>query len=410
MVEEFYGKVSRFGSNLSDKLEDKLTGDFFGAMRYIKFQDGLQKVLISSLKKSAIFQHDVDSVVDVINNIQCSDLQDNVNIKFWPKQTKGKNRGELDLLLDFDNCLIGIEVKLHSGLSSDDQLQREAGMLCDWDFVKDKILLFVAPHQSCISVYEKNRQEINKKGVIFSFISWEDILQSLKEINTGESNVGQHLIIQDLIKLLAHKGFDVFSTMVANVPYNQVGKGADYMMMYKNAAHIVFMTYKNTKSLLTAIRKELENRSDTSTRDVRYKYECMNEYSSKGITNDFWLILRKEDTVLYAVNVFLTDTNENNPSEPILRVLKYSYNFTIPKISGEKLANAYDENEDDNTKIECSTIDIQGKIYYICKKSINEPNTYDSLQSIHYVDLPLMDVNKDNIRNIVDIFDKLSAI
>lgn len=42
MVEEFYGKISRSGSNLSDKLEDKLTGDFFGTLRYMDFCDGLQ--------------------------------------------------------------------------------------------------------------------------------------------------------------------------------------------------------------------------------------------------------------------------------------------------------------------------------------------------------------------------------
>lgn len=41
MVEEFYGKISRSGSNLSDSLEDKLTGDFFGTLRYMDFCDGL---------------------------------------------------------------------------------------------------------------------------------------------------------------------------------------------------------------------------------------------------------------------------------------------------------------------------------------------------------------------------------
>ena len=410
MVEEFYGKISRSGANLSDGLEDKLTGDFFGSLRYMNFHDGLQKILNLALFKSEGFQKDVPKVISIIENIKCYELQDGVNIEFWPKKTDGENRGELDVLLKFDNCFIGIEVKFRSGLSSDDQLIREAGMLCDWADGKDKILLFVAPHQSCISIDKKNYDEINKKDVILAFVSWEDILQSLKEINIGETNVGQHLIIQDLIQLLTHKGFDVFSTMIANVPYNQMGKEADYMMMYKNAAHIVFMTYKNTKGLLAAIKKELENQSDTSTRGVGYKYECMNEYSAKGITNDFWLIFSKDDTVLYAVNIFLTDTNENNPSEPILKVLKYSYNSTIKKISGEKLANAYDEHDDDNTKVEYDSIDIQGKTYYIYQKNIKEPNKYDSLQSIYYVDLPLMDVNKDNISNIVDIFDKLSTI
>ncbi len=35
MIADIYGKISRFGTNLSETLEDKLTGDLFGAFRYI---------------------------------------------------------------------------------------------------------------------------------------------------------------------------------------------------------------------------------------------------------------------------------------------------------------------------------------------------------------------------------------
>ena len=320
MVEEFYGKISRSGSNLSDGLEDKLTGDFFGSLRYINFHDGLQEILCRALSKAESFQQDQDipQIIEIIKKIKCNELQDDVNIEFWPKKTDGENRGELDVLLKFDNCYIGVEVKFRSGLSSDDQLIREAGMLCDWAEGRDKILLFVAPHKSCMSVYKNHYNEVKNKGVSLIFVSWEDILQSLKEIRTSEFPVGQSLIIQDLIKLLKHKEFEVFSSMVANVPYENLEndvrvmnkENPDYAMMYKNAAWVVFMTYKNVKELLKSIEDEIEKQ--TNKRGQGIGYMCVNPKQSgdwaKGIMNDFWRIFKKEDTVLYAVNIFLTDT------------------------------------------------------------------------------------------------------
>ncbi|GEC87818.1 MULTISPECIES: hypothetical protein [Brevibacillus] len=45
MIAEIFGKISRAGSNLSDRLEDKLTGDVFGSLRYLPFEAGLQMLL-----------------------------------------------------------------------------------------------------------------------------------------------------------------------------------------------------------------------------------------------------------------------------------------------------------------------------------------------------------------------------
>ena len=57
--------------------------------------------------------------------MNCTNIKDEEHIKFWPKH----DLGELDVLLEFDNCYIGIEVKYKSGLSSDDQLIREARIM-----------------------------------------------------------------------------------------------------------------------------------------------------------------------------------------------------------------------------------------------------------------------------------------
>ena len=201
MVEEFYGKISRSGSNLSDSLEDKLTGDFFGTLRYMDFCDGLQPILCGALHKSEKHQEESQTAIQLIENVNCTNIREE-HIKFWPKH----DLGELDVLLEYDNCCIGIEVKLNSGLSSDDQLIREAEILCDLAKDKEKILLFIAGHESCVSVYRAYKDVIRKQGVCFVFASWEDILQSMKDLLSGgkgsKYTFGQRLMISDLVRLL----------------------------------------------------------------------------------------------------------------------------------------------------------------------------------------------------------------
>ena len=267
MVEEFYGKISRSGSNLSDNLEDKLTGDFFGTFRYMDFCDGLQPILCGALHKSEKHQEESQTAIQLIENVNCTNIRDGEHIKFWPKH----DRGELDVLLEFDNCCIGIEVKLNSGLSSDDQLIREAEILCDLAKDKEKILLFIAGHESCVSVYRAYKDDIGK-DVCFVFASWEDILQSMKDLlnggNGSKYTSGQRLMISDLVKLLTRKEFDTFLSMtngISNQPiekegYFMVDNNKDYTTNYKNAAFVVFMTYKNVQKLREAIKSESEKK------------------------------------------------------------------------------------------------------------------------------------------------------
>ncbi|MEX6702304.1 hypothetical protein ABS315_22335 [Peribacillus frigoritolerans] len=48
MLAEIHNKISQTGNNLSNRLEDKLTGDFFGAVRYLPFEIGLKHVLATA--------------------------------------------------------------------------------------------------------------------------------------------------------------------------------------------------------------------------------------------------------------------------------------------------------------------------------------------------------------------------
>ncbi|MEK4246582.1 hypothetical protein MKZ20_14770 [Psychrobacillus sp. FSL K6-2684] len=40
MIAEIRGKISRSGSNLTERLEDNLTGNVFGALRYLPYERG----------------------------------------------------------------------------------------------------------------------------------------------------------------------------------------------------------------------------------------------------------------------------------------------------------------------------------------------------------------------------------
>ena len=418
MVEEFYGKISRSGSNLSDSLEDKLTGDFFGTLRYMDFCDGLQPILCGALRKSEKQQAESQAAIQLIENVNCTNIKDEEHIKFWPKH----DLGELDVLLEFDNCYIGIEVKFQSGLSSDDQLIREANILCDLPKDKKKILLFVAKHESCISVYRKYKKDISKQGVHFVFASWEDILQSMKDILHGgkgsKYTFGQKLMIRDLVRLLTRKDFDTFLSMTNGISdrpdqsiekkgYFMVDNNKDYATNYKNAAFVVFMTYKNVQKLREAIKSESENE------DCEYTFINRPEDTDNGIVVDIWLTFSKEanigsgDTSLYAVNIFLTNPNEEHPADPIFRVLRYISPIAISKkLTAKKLAEAFDDTA--NAERDTCDIVVDGMTMTLHQRDINNSEKHAGLRGCYYVDSPLMSISKDDIKRVFHIFDELS--
>ena len=418
MVEEFYGKISRSGSNLSDSLEDKLTGDFFGTLRYMDFCDGLQPILCGALRKSEKHQEESQTAIQLIENVNCTNIRDEEHIKFWPKH----DLGELDVLLEFDNCYIGIEVKFQSGLSSDDQLIREANILCDLPKDKKKILLFIAKHESCISVYRKYKKDISKQGVHFVFASWEDILQSMKDILHGgkrsKYTFGQKLMICDLVRLLTRKGFDTFLSMtngISDRPDQPIEKKGYFMlddknhkddtMNYKNAAFVVFMTYKNVDKLLKTI--------NSKSQECGYTFIKRHEEMCAGIVDDLWLTFSKEansgsgDTSLYAVNIFLTNTNEADPSDPIFRVLRYTSSNAISKnLTGENLAEAFDDTA--NTERNTRDIVVDEIAMTLHQRDINNSEKHAGLRGCYYVDLPLMSISNDDIKRVFHMFDELS--
>lgn len=218
MIAEIKGKLWQTGHNLNESLEDNLTGNFFGALRYIPFDLALRKILSAGVYPS--------KVGDLIGEIQADFWSD--KLEFWSQDEEG----EMDALLNFDDTIIGIEVKYASGLSSDDdidnstmidkqsvevensknQLSRESRIVSRKGASKTKILLFIANSESCRKVYNNavNRNIISN-DVQLAYISWQSILIELKKLKLDDRYY--QVIIDDLISLLTKKGFESFKDM-----------------------------------------------------------------------------------------------------------------------------------------------------------------------------------------------------
>lgn len=224
MLAEIYNKISQTGSNLSDRLEDKLTGDFFGTIRYLPFEHGLKHVLTTA----DFSQTDIGE-----NWLQFVDGQTGyiMEMEFWYRE----DEGEIDLLLTSEKAVIGIEVKYLSGISSEDhdpevpidytesvnQLARYSRMLEKISDGRDAYLLFLAPYEMMNTVKQSlENRVITSPAVGLGFMCWQDILDTLKGINTAPLEKGQQLILRDLQALLTKKNFLRFNGFHGEV-FNQ---------------------------------------------------------------------------------------------------------------------------------------------------------------------------------------------
>ena len=218
MLAEICGKISSSGSNLSDQLEDKLTGDFFGTLRYLPFEKGLKHVLLGTnfneQASSNFYRALIKSIrVDCLAN----------NVYFWPKHKEG----ELDIILDFPNVIIGIEVKYLSGLSSDDdidnsildeyrqsinQLARESQIINSIRGIRPGVLLLVALESDAGYIVDLVlRRKILSDEITFGYLSWQGIYHTLATLSLNQAiSPQEQTILGDLLRLLKKKGFERF--------------------------------------------------------------------------------------------------------------------------------------------------------------------------------------------------------
>ena len=197
MIAEIYHKFST-------DLEDVLTGDFFGVMRYMPFNRGLNQ----------IFKNYAVSEDPQVTHILSNAADDDFNFEFWKRSENGLV--EIDGFIPLTSVGIGIEVKYRSGLSGGDQLEKEAQVLDDWCNGKEKLLILIGEAEEAKAIYIENKDKQVFRDVHLAYLSWQDILLGLDQVLISSSY--EKKMIEDLKTLLREKGFVSFEGFSIDQP------------------------------------------------------------------------------------------------------------------------------------------------------------------------------------------------
>lgn len=197
MIAEIYHKFST-------DLEDVLTGDFFGAMRYMPFNRGLNQ----------IFKNYAVSEDPQVTHILSNAADDDFNFEFWKRSENGLV--EIDGFIPLTSVGIGIEVKYRSGLSGGDQLEKEAQVLDEWCNGKEKLLILIGEAEEAKAIYIENKDKRVFRDVYLAYLSWQDILLGLDQVLISSSY--EKKMIEDLKTLLREKGFVSFEGFSIDQP------------------------------------------------------------------------------------------------------------------------------------------------------------------------------------------------
>lgn len=202
MIAELYGKIE-------NNKEDELTGNFFGTLRYTGFEKILQPLFVRCIRPAEL--------ADKVKKIRGGYWGDKVY--FWPYDSPA----EIDVLLDFEEILIGVEVKYQSSESGLNQLEREAEILQNKANGREKILILLAPESTCLEIVTNRRRKniFNEFGVNLSYISWENVSDELNKLQLTDFDA---LIAEDLIKLLKLKGFESFRSFNISIELDDFSK------------------------------------------------------------------------------------------------------------------------------------------------------------------------------------------
>ena len=220
-IAEIHGKISSIGSNLSDRMEDLLTSDTFGCMRYLP----PETLLIPFLNKACSLWGNTLSIPEKIVDVHCL---------FWPWiNTINRKPCEPDVVIGFelhDNQmhLVMIEAKYNSGLSSEedegsnpnDQLARELDNLdvvspnsFGWKKQYDVIsrtLVFITtdigiPRKTMEQSYAEYQKKRNTTRNIY-WVSWSSLTSILEQALLVAIDTNHHVILSDMLNLLLKKG------------------------------------------------------------------------------------------------------------------------------------------------------------------------------------------------------------
>ncbi len=394
--------LAELHDKLENHMEDELTGNVFGTLRYTAFNKILQPLLTVCIRPK-----EIAAVVDKIN---CEFFGD--KIKFWSYD----KMGELDLLMTFNEVIIGVEVKYLSGLSGANQLERETEIVARKAGGREKILLFLAPESTCLEIVtaDYRKKFLDEYGVKLCYIAWEDFLDALKNLaNDTTFNPYEKIIVDDLIKLLTLKEFARFRTFnLGDVTEIFIDEhfifGKETCMTTKtdeniiNAAAVIRKTHENVQKFLEHCKNLTKKENinyEILTKDFLRFNSDRNFYGF--MYGSFTLLFKRNDdikNIVYGIEVSVVESH--------VKVMKYFYNDAFnfqARISPSDIGNYNDplwkfENvtEGDYTKIELPP-DVQDK--------------YQKLSKIIYQAIPLSEITVDNVQEkIFDTFDELSTL
>ena len=218
-IAEIHGKLSSSGSNISDRLEDLLTADVFGCLRYIPFKEGFQEILTQA-------QRYTDS-----ERLSIKSTNNDVKVHFWLRLG---NNSEPDVLIQNGTHLIMIEVKYLSGKSGhyeanqdsedsmeaagSDQLARLfQGLMSYGGHYEKRSLIYLTAHRNLPEddIKEGYRDlshdvvDTYKKNVYW--LSWYEVYKTVSgSLKAENNNKYWRIVLSDIQRLLHRKGLRQF--------------------------------------------------------------------------------------------------------------------------------------------------------------------------------------------------------
>ena len=220
VMAELGGKISRSGANISDRSEDLLTSDVFGALRYLPPDEGLIRILCAAKRFS---------------DGKCFEFGEGEGLRetlFWNRLKES----EPDVILVFEKSVVFIEVKYLSGKSghfseeldaitnleaaSSDQLYREFVDLHNYkgEFER-RFLIYLSAHRRmpvediragsrAISVLDA---KLAPRYEMHTFwLSWYAVYTTLLQLMADQKDPHRLLVLSDIKNLLFKKGFRYF--------------------------------------------------------------------------------------------------------------------------------------------------------------------------------------------------------
>ena len=238
-IAEIHGKISETGTNLSERMEDLLTADIIGCMRYLP----AGKLLIPFLNTSYSYQG---------NSLSIPDHALKVHYLFWPSiRIKGCTPCEPDIIISIETGegvhIIMVEDKYYSGLSSeaDDSIAPNDQLACELDnlrflsgssiglppevIISSRSLIFITkdmkiPKDLLAESLAEYKQKRGRDEDIY-WTSWRLLPAILEQKLLMEDILENHAVMEDMLQLLQRKWLTMFTGIE---PVNQVFNESDF--------------------------------------------------------------------------------------------------------------------------------------------------------------------------------------